>query len=155
MILVDDYNKCILDGLHGANLARTNRESLHGVYAMIKGSAEHIHFVFVTGVSAFSKVSLFVDLNNLRDISLDPRFATICGYTDDDIDTVFAPELDGLDRDLICLWDNGYGKTRLYNSFDMLRLLRKREFEPYWFKAGSPTSFFETLKTQPVSWCEQ
>ncbi|MCY4007287.1 MAG: AAA family ATPase [Rhodobacteraceae bacterium] len=155
VILIDEHDKRILDELHGANLARTNRESLHGVYEMIKGSAEHIHFVFVTGVSVFSKVSLFGDLNSLGDISLDPRFVTVCGHTDADIDMVFAPELDGLDRDRIRLWYNGYGETQLYNPFDVLRLLRKREFKPYRFETGSPASSFETLKTQPVSWCEQ
>ncbi len=153
VVLVDEYDKPILDALHDPDRARANREALRGIYGIIKGSAAHVRFVFVTGVSMFSKVSLFSDLNNLDDISLDPHFAAICGYTDADLDTVFAPELDGLDRDAIRTWYNGYswrGDERLYNPFDVLLLLRKREFRPYWFETGSPTFLFETLKARSV-----
>jgi len=153
-ILVDEYDKPILDGLPDPDRARANREALRGVYGIIKDSAEHVRFVFVTGVSMFSKVSLFSDLNNLEDISLNPHFATLCGYTDDDIDTVFASELDGLDRDEIRTWYNGYnwlGNERVYNPFDVLLLLRTRKFEPYWFETGSPRFLFETLKTKSIS----
>ena len=154
VILVDEYDKPILDGLHDPDTARANRECLRGVYGVIKDSAEHVRFVLVTGVSMFSKVSLFSDLNNLDDISLDPRYATLCGYTDADIDTVFAPELAGLDREEIRAWYDGYswrGKARLYNPFDVLLLLRKREFRPYWFQTGSPTFLFDTLRAKSVS----
>ncbi len=95
VILVDEYDKPILDGLPDPDRARANREYLRGVYGIIKDSAAHVRFVLVTGVSMFSRVSLFPDMNNLEDISLDPRYATLCGYTDADIDTVFAPELLG------------------------------------------------------------
>ena len=153
VILVDEYDKPILDALHDPALATANREYLRGFYGIIKDSAEHVRFVFVTGISMFSKVSLFSGLNNLKDISLDPRYATICGYTDDDIDEVFAPELDGLDRDGIRTWYNGYhwrGETRLYNPYDVLLLLDSREFRPYWFETGSPRFLFETLKEKSV-----
>ncbi len=154
VVLVDEYDKPILDGLPDLDRARANREALRSVYGIIKDSAEYVRFVFVTGVSMFSKVSLFSDMNNLKDISLDPRFATICGYTDADIDTVFAPELAGLDRDEIRRWYNGYnwrGTARLYNPFDVLLLLDNREFEPYWFETGSPHFLFEILKTRSLS----
>jgi len=154
VILVDEYDKPILDVLDDPEQARANRECLRGYYSIIKDSAEHVRFVFVTGVSMFSKASLFSDLNNLKDISLDPRFATICGYTDADIDTVFAPELDGLDRDAIRTWYNGYnwlGEVRLYNPFDVLLLFDDRKFKPYWFRTGSPRFLFETLKEKSVS----
>ncbi len=154
VILVDEYDKPILDGLPDPDRARANREYLRSVYGIVKDSAEHVRFVFVTGVSMFSKVSLFSDLNNLEDISLDPRYATLCGYTDTDLDTVFAPELAGLDREAIRTWYNGYnwrGETRLYNPFDVLLLLRKREFRAYWFQTGSPTFLFDTLKAKSIS----
>ncbi|MDE0097937.1 MAG: AAA family ATPase, partial [Gammaproteobacteria bacterium] len=108
VVLVDEYDKPILDVLDDPDLARANRDWLRGFYGIIKGSARHVRFVLVTGVSRFSKVSLFSGLNNLEDISLDPTFATICGYTDNDLDTVFAPELPGLDREEIRRWYNGY-----------------------------------------------
>ncbi len=108
VILVDEYDKPILDVLGDVALATANREYLRGFYGIVKGSAAYVRFVFVTGITMFSKVSLFSGLNNLEDISLDPRYATLCGYTDDDLDEVFAPEFDGLDRDKIRTWYNGY-----------------------------------------------
>ncbi len=153
VILVDEYDKPILDVLRDPDRARANREYLRGFYGIIKDSAEHVRFVFVTGVSMFSKVSLFSDLNNLKDISLDPRFATLCGYTDTDLDTVFAPELEGLDREVLRTWYNGYnwlGEERLYNPFDVLLLFDERKFKPYWFRTGSPRFLFETLQEKSV-----
>ena len=108
VVLVDECDKPILDTLHDPELARANRDYLRGFYGIIKGSARHVRFVFVTGVSMFSKVSLFSGLNNLEDISLDPRYATVCGYTDGELDRVFVSELVGLDRDGIRTWYNGY-----------------------------------------------
>ena len=154
VVLVDEYDKPILDVLNNPDLATANRDYLRGFYGIIKGSAEHVRFVFVTGVSMFSKVSLFSGLNNLEDISLNPRYATICGYMDDDIDRVFKPELDGLDREEIRTWYNGYhwrGGERVYNPYDVLLLLRNREFRPYWFETGSPTFLFRMLMEKSVS----
>ncbi len=154
VILVDEYDKPILDVLDSPELATANRDYLRGFYGIIKGSAEHVRFTFVTGVSMFSKVSLFSGLNNLRDISLDPRFATICGYTDGDIDEVFGPELGGLDREGIRTWYNGYhwrGGERVYNPYDALLLFDSREFRPYWFETGSPAFLFRTLVERSVS----
>ena len=152
-VLVDEYDKPILDALHDPALATANRDYLRGFYGIVKGSAEHVRFTFVTGVSMFSKVSLFSGLNNLRDISLDPRYATICGYTEGDLDRVFAPELGGLDRDRIRAWYNGYhwlGGERVYNPYDVLLLLDGREFRPYWFETGSPAFLFRTLVERSV-----
>ena len=153
VVLVDEYDRPILDALHDPARARANRDCLQGFYGIIKDSAEHVRFVLVTGVSMLSGASPFSGLNNLNDISLDPRYATLCGYTDADLDTVFAPELDGLDREEIRARYDGYGwrgEARLYNPFDVLLLLRKREFRPYWFETGSPTFLFETLKARSV-----
>ena len=128
-VLVDEYDKPILDALHDPALATANRDYLRGFYGIVKDCAEHVRFTFVTGVSMFSKASLFSGLNNLRDISLDPRYATICGYTEGDLDRVFAPELGGLDRDEIRAWYNGYhwlGGERVYNPYDVLLLLDRR-----------------------------
>ena len=99
VVLVDEYDKPILDALAEPDVARANREFLRGFYGVIKDCDEHIRFCLLTGVSKFSKAGLFSGLNNLEDITLDPAYGTICGYTDDDLDTVFTPELEGLDRD--------------------------------------------------------
>ena len=148
VVLVDEYDKPILDALAEPEVARANRNFLRGFYGVIKDCDEHIRFCLLTGVSKFSKAGLFSGLNNLRDITLDRRYGTICGYTDDDLDTIFAPELEGLDRDGIRRWYNGYnwrGPGKVYNPFDILLLFDTREFGNHWFETGTPTFLVETL----------
>ena len=154
VVLVDEYDKPILDALEVPEIARANRDFLRGLYATIKESDAHIKFTFLTGVSKFSKVHLFSGLNNLKDITLDARYSAICGYTDADLDTVFAPELPGLDRDEIRHWYNGYswrGEEKVYNPFDILLLFDSREFGAYWFETGTPTFLIETLFNRRIS----
>ena len=152
-VLVDEYDKPILDTLKTPELAEANRDYLRGLYSVTKTADAHIAFSFLTGVSKFSKVSLFSGLNNLIDITLDPGYSAVCGYTDADLDAVFAPELRGLDRDLIRTWYNGYnwlGADRLYNPFDILQVLRTRRFRPYWYETGTPAFLIETLTRRRV-----
>ena len=154
VVLVDEYDKPILDALEEPEIARDNRDFLRGLYSTIKSSDAHIKFTFLTGVSKFSKVSLFSGLNNLKDITLDTRYSAICGYTETDLDTVFAPELPGLDRDEIRDWYNGYswrGQEKVYNPFDILLLFDSREFGAYWFETGTPTFLIEILLDRGVS----
>ena len=153
-VLVDEYDKPILDALDVPDAARANRDYLRGLYATIKDCDAHVRFTFVTGVSRFSKVSLFSGLNNLTDITLDPACSALCGYTDADLDTVFAPELPGLDRDEIRHWYNGYGwggEEKVYNPFDILLLFRNRQFDAWWFETGTPTFLIETLIRRGVT----
>ena len=153
-VLVDEYDKPILNALDVPEIARANRDFLRGLYSTIKSNDAHIKFTFLTGVSKFSKVSIFSGLNNLTDITIDPRYSAICGYTEEDLDTVFAPELPGLDREEILDWYNGYswrGEERVYNPFDILLLFRSRSFEAYWFETGTPTFLIETLFKRQVS----
>ncbi len=148
VVLVDEYDKPILDALAVPEVARANREYLRGVYSVIKDRDAHVRFAFLAGVSKFSKVSLFSGLNNLKDITLDARHSALCGYTDDDLDTVFAPELEGLDRERIREWYNGYnwlGERKVYNPYDILLLFDRREFDAWWFETGTPTFLVETL----------
>jgi hypothetical protein len=95
VLLIDEYDKPILDNLLHPEQARELREGLKNLYSVIKDADPHLHFVLITGVSKFSKVSLFSGLNNLNDITLEARYSAICGYTDTDLDSVFEPELDG------------------------------------------------------------
>ena len=153
-VLIDEYDKPILDALEVPDIARANRDFLRGLYAVIKDSDAHIRFTFITGVSKFSKVSLFSGLNNLTDITLEPEYSALCGYTDTDLDAVFAPELPGLDRDQIRDWYNGYswlGDEKVYNPFDILLLFRRRRFAAYWFETGTPTFLIEMLFKRRVS----
>ena len=154
VVLVDEYDKPILDALEVPEIARANRDFLRGLYSTVKSSDAYIKFTFLTGVSKFSKVSLFSGLNNLTDITIDPQYSALCGYTEEDLDTVFAPELPGLDRDEIRDWYNGYswrGQEKVYNPFDILLLFRRHSFEAYWFETGTPTFLVEILLDQGVS----
>ena len=154
VVLIDEYDKPILDALEVPEVARANRDFLRGLYATIKFGDAHIAFSFLTGVSKFSKVSLFSGLNNLKDITLDPRYSAICGYTEADLDAVFAAELPGLDREEIRTWYNGYnwlGEEQVYNPFDVLLLLDRRQFGAYWFETGTPTFLLEMLLARGVS----
>ena len=99
VVLVDEYDKPILDALKDEDVARVNRNYLRGLYSAIKDCDAHVRFCFLTGVSKFSKVNLFSDLNNLIDITLDPSYSALRGYTEGDRDQVFGPELEGLDRE--------------------------------------------------------
>ena len=147
-VLVDECDKPILDALEEPDIARANRNYLRGLYATIKDCDAHVRFCFLTGVSRFSKVSLFSGLNNLCGITLNPTYSAICGYTEADLDTVFAPELPGLDRERIRGWYYGYGwggEEKVYNPFDVLLLLADRKFKAWWFETGTPTFLVETL----------
>ena len=153
-VLVDEYDKPILDALQSPDIARANRDFLRGLYGTVKFSDAHIRFTLLTGVSKFSKVNLFSGLNNLLDITLDPEFSAVCGYTEADLDTVFAPELRVLDREQVRDWYNGYnwlGDERVYNPFDVLLLLRRRAFGAYWFETGTPTFLVDTLVERGVA----
>ena len=150
VVLIDEYDKPILDRIEDREKATAIREVLKDFYSVIKDSDAYIRFAFLTGVSKFSKVSLFSGLNNLQDITLDERYSAICGYTDEDVDSVFAPELPGLDREEIRRWYNGYNwlGTSVYNPFDLLLLFDKRKFHPYWFETGTPTFLLKLLGQQ-------
>jgi hypothetical protein len=153
VVLVDEYDKPILDNLTDRETALAMRDGLRDIYSVIKDSDAYIRFAFLTGVSKFSKVSLFSGLNNLNDITVDATYSAICGYTETDVDTVFAPELDGLDREDIRRWYNGYNWTgeAVYNPFDLLLLFDKRQFRSWWFETGTP-SFLIKLLTERETW---
>ncbi|HYN79225.1 MAG TPA: ATP-binding protein [Lamprocystis sp. (in: g-proteobacteria)] len=152
VVLVDEYDKPILDNLTEPETARAVRDGLRDLYSVIKDADANIRFVFLTGVSKFSKVSLFSGLNNLRDITVSAEYSAICGYTETDVDAVFAPELPGLDRDQVRAWYNGYNWTgeAVYNPFDLLLLFQDRQFRPWWFETGTPTFLIDLLVDREV-----
>ena len=154
VVLVDEYDKPILDALETPEVALANRGFLRGLYGVIKDSDAHVRFVFLAGISKFSKVNLFSQLNNLTDITLDRRYSSICGYTEDDLEGVFAPELAGLDRERIREWYNGYrwrGAEKVYNPYDVLLLFDSREYRAHWFETGTPAFLVDTLFERKVA----
>ena len=147
VVLVDEYDKPILDQIENRETAIAIREELKNFYAVLKDADPYLKFCFITGVSKFSKVSLFSGLNNLKDITLHPSYATICGYTQEEFETVFADRLEGVDLAEVRRWYNGYSflGEPLYNPFDVLLFLDSGLFRPYWFETGTPSFLIKLI----------
>ncbi len=149
VVLVDEYDKPILDNIENLPLAKEFREILKGFYTIIKGADEDLKFAFLTGVSKFAKTSIFSGLNNLDDISLDKRYSTICGYTQKDVEESFSEYLQDVDMEEVKRWYNGYSwlGESVYNPFDILLFLSKdKEFRAYWFETGTPTFLIKLIE---------
>ena len=142
VVLVDEYDKPILDNIEHPACAAEMREGLKNLYSVLKAQDAHLRFVFMTGVTKFSKVSLFSGLNQLNDITLAPSFATLCGYTQQDLESTFGAHLEGVDWDEVRRWYNGYAflGEPVYNPYDILLFIDKgHSFRNYWFETGSPS----------------
>jgi Holliday junction resolvase-like predicted endonuclease len=148
VVLIDEYDKPILDNIHETETAVLIREELKNIYSVIKDADPYIKFVFITGVSKFSKVSLFSGLNNLEDITLAKEYSAICGYTQQELETVFAERLQGVNLNEVRKWYNGYNwlGEEVYNPFNVLLYLKNREFRNYWFETATPTFLIKLLE---------
>lgn len=155
VILIDEYDKPILDNLENTTIAMQMRDELRSFYSIIKGQDAHIRFAMLTGVSKFSKINLFSGLNNLLDITLDRKFSDVCGYTQIELETVFASELVGVDLAELKFWYNGYnwGGESVYNPFDILLFLNsdKKVFKDYWVETGNSTFLIDKLIHEQVN----
>jgi len=161
VILVDEYDKPLLQTM-GVNeeLNEQYRNTLKAFYSVIKTCDEYIRFAFLTGVTKFSKISIFSDLNNLNDISLLPKYAGICGISQSELEATFAPEIEALaqaneltrDETLKRLKQNYDGycfaqrSENMYNPFSLLRVFDGQLFQSYWFSTGTPTFLVNYLK---------
>ncbi len=158
-ILVDEYDKPLIDNIDDLELVDQNRQKLKNFYSVLKGLDHSIAFLILTGVSKFSQVSIFSDLNNLNDITLDEDYASMLGYTQQEIQDNFPTYLDTLkskleegSRDVMSemkTWYNGYswdGLHFVYNPFSILNLLSKRRFQDYWFATGTPTFLMKLIR---------
>jgi len=148
VILVDEYDKPILDNITNPEIAKSIRDGLVNFYSIIKGSDEFLKFAFLTGVSKFTKTSIFSGLNNIEDISLTKRFGNICGYTQNDIETTFKPYLKDVDMIKLKSWYNGYNflGSDMYNPFDILKFIRNDFiYQSYWFESGTPTFLMQLI----------
>ncbi|MBC2694846.1 MAG: ATP-binding protein [Desulfobacteraceae bacterium] len=148
VILIDEYDKPILDNIDKPESAIEIREELKNFYSVIKDLDNYLQFVFLTGVSRFSKVSIFSGLNNLKDISLDSRYSAICGYTQNELEYVFKEPLKHADLKAIKEWYNGYNflGEPVYNPFDVLLYLDTGEFRNYWFETGTPSFLIKLIQ---------
>lgn len=159
VILIDEYDKPIIDYLDDLDQAEENRKILKNFYSILKDLDKNIRFLFITGVSKFSKVSIFSDLNNLTDITIDENFSKIVGWTKEEILQYFPDYLKRLEEKYkawfpdimkeIITWYNGYswdGISRLFNPVSIMNLLIKRDFRNYWFTTGTPTFLMQLIK---------
>ncbi|MGP1432404.1 MAG: AAA family ATPase [Treponema sp.] len=161
VILIDEYDKPLLQTM-GVNeeLNERYRNTLKAFYSVIKTCDEYIRFAFLTGVTKFSKISIFSDLNNLRDISLEKQYAGICGVTQTELEMNFQPDIQVLADEqnltyqeaLAALkqWYDGYlfhpAGEGMYNPFSLLNAFVKKEISGYWFGTGTPTFLVNFLK---------
>ena len=159
VLLVDEYDKPMIDNIDDLKLARQMRDQLRDFYSIIKATDEHLRFVMLTGVSKFAKVSIFSGLNNLEDISLSAQYASICGYTEEDLRDTFGEHLQGVDREQLRLWYNGYnflGKASVYNPYDILNFIKDAQdfgefrFDSYWFETSTPTFVIDLLARDQI-----
>ncbi|KZX12505.1 putative AAA-ATPase [Methanobrevibacter curvatus] len=157
VVLIDEYDKPIIDNITNYNLAEANRETLNNFYGILKSSEEFIQFIFITGVTKLSKTSIFSGLNNVTDITLD--YPCICGYTQKELEYYFKDHISKFSVDnnvsnsdllsLIKEWYNGYswdGKNKVYNPYSILSLFFKGQFNNYWFESGTPSFLIDFIR---------
>ena len=160
VVLVDEYDKPLLQALHNDTLLQTYRDILKAFYGVLKSTDRYLRFVFLTGVTNFSHISVFSDLNQLNDISMDYDFATICGITHEELLATFAPEIEQLAKvngqttdeaiEQMTRQYDGYHfhpyAEGMYNPFSVLSAFFKKEYGSYWFQTGTPTFLVQLLK---------
>ena len=150
VLLIDEYDKPIIDYLgESTEKALENQGILKGFYSILKDADDYLRMVFITGVSKFSQVSIFSDLNNLQDITIDYRFGGICGITQDELENNFSEALTPYDKEEIKTWYNGYAwdlNVSVYNPFSLLNFFVKHTFRNYWFETGTPTFLINLCK---------
>ena len=163
VVLIDEYDKPILDKIGDLEAAEAMREALRSFYTVLKGCDEYLRFVMLTGISKFTKTGVFSAMNNLRDISMVEEFGDIVGYTQEELETDFAGWIDdaaekmNVTRKTLLQRMKDYydgfcfdGKTRLYNPFSILNFLADREFKNYWYHSGSPTFILSYLRSHGI-----
>ncbi len=163
-VLIDEYDKPITDTLLEPEKRAEHQAVLKSVYGVLKPMDSYLYTVFLTGVSKIGKLSLFSDLNNLSDISLNPKYALICGYTVTEIIYAFGDRLEAIAAekqisveallDLVRFWYNGYSWdaiNRVYCPFSFLLFLENPVFKSYWYETGTPTFLVELIKSAQIN----
>lgn len=160
VVLIDEYDKALVDNIDHLETAKRNREILRNFYTILKAHDEHLRFIFLTGVTNFSKVSVFSGLNNLNDLTMRNEFSSLLGYTQLELESYFSKDISELSQEMgysekecyaqIKLWYNGYqfsDKGELvFNPFSVLQLLQERKFAAHWFETGTPTFLIKLIQ---------
>lgn len=161
LLLIDEYNKPLIDYLDELASAHANQRVMKTFYSVLKDCDPYLEFLMITGVSKFSKISIFSDLNHLKDLTLDRHCATLTGYTQAELEHYFEPYMleveDYLNLSRTALleqvreWYNGYswdGRTHVYNPFSILNFFSAGDFRNFWFETGTPTFLPKLMKAQ-------
>ena len=162
VVLIDEYDKPLISTMENPDLNNDVRTMLKGFYGILKAEDANLRFVFLTGVTKFSKVSIFSDLNQLIDISLDEKYAEICGISEIELLQNFQPEIQALAERRKMSYDEAFAKLKklydgyhfakesadIYNPFSVLNTFAKLDFAYYWFATGTPTFLANTLRNQ-------
>ncbi len=164
VILIDEYDKPVLDHLTDSKTAKENRDLLSDFFSVLKYSDEHIKYFFITGVSKFSHVSIFSGLNNIKDITMNREFSSLTGYTEEELKKFFSDRMESLSKKMnissesllnqIRTWYNGYswdGNIRVFNPFSILRFFDEGEFHNFWFESGTPDFLIQYIKKEKIS----
>jgi hypothetical protein len=160
VILIDEYDHPIVNQLHDAELVLTHREYLREFYRVTKFSDEYLQFVFLTGISNFAKGNMFSGLNHLDNISFDDKYASLCGYTQEEMESCFHDYLQAIRQtsgqetssllEEMRRWYNGYQfayiPVKVYNPFSVLQFFSKGNFQNYWFETGTPTVVVKAVR---------
>ena len=168
VVLIDEYDKPILDRINNMEIAEQNRDVLRRFYGILKSSDPYLRFIFITGVSKFTKTSIFSELNNLRDITMSNMYAGICGVPVEQLGRYFGEHLEKHKRHqdvggiedlhkLILKWYDGYswdGVSRLINPFSLLSFLIDERLYGFWFASGSPKFLMDLIKEKPASYID-
>ena len=165
VVLIDEYDKPILDHLVDPETAEANRQVIKSFYGILKSMDPFLRFTFITGVSKFTKTSIFSELNNLLDITMTKRYSNICGIETEDLEKYFGEHIKHLStlddfkrfdsiHDGILDWYDGYswdGSTRLINPFSLLSFFLQNRFSGFWYSSGTPTFLIKLIKENPSS----
>lgn len=160
VVLIDEYDKPLLQALLNEPLQEEYRRTLKAFYGVLKSADRYLRFVLLTGVTKFSQVSVFSDLNQLNDISMKPPYATVCGITQQELIDTFTPEIARLGErnelsfdetvvKLTSMYDGyhfGVGTPGMFNPFSLLNVFDGERFDNYWFQTGTPTYLADLLK---------
>ena len=166
VVLIDEYDKPILDHLNNIEIADANRQVLRGFYGILKSMDPYLRFTFITGVTKFTKTSIFSGLNNLNDITMLEAYANICGIPVNSLDEYFSEYIERLTphkrfilcdniKDEILAWYDGYswdGETKLLNPFSLLNFLNQERFAAFWYASGTPGFLPDMIKKRPESY---
>lgn len=165
VVILDEYDAAIMRLMYEPERLADMRSMLREFYQVLKDEGAYLRFVFITGVTKFSQLSIFSELNNLNQISLDNRYSGICGITQEELDTVLRPCIEDYAQNLHISVDDAYALLKknydgyhfspkgqdVYAPFSLLRALDKNDTNHYWFESGTSTALLEHLKRYPIT----